>query len=73
MELQRINGKLRVVSTQGIDGAWGQLKTFLRARGGVRPEHLETNVKEFQWRRNLPAHSDPFLALLDCIKDGCFQ
>ena len=51
---ERLWGKLRTVSTQGIDGCWGSLKTFLRSRGGVRGEHLESNVKEYQWRRNLP-------------------
>ena len=47
-------GKLRVVSTQGIDGAWGNLKNFLRARGGCSADHLESSVKKFQWRWNLP-------------------
>ena len=70
---QTIKGKLRVVSTQGIDGAWGNLKTFLRARGGCPAHHLESSVKEFQWRFNLVKDADPFLALLDCIQDGCFQ
>ena len=66
-------GRERVVSTQGIDGAWGLLKTFLRARGGVYGDHLEGNVKEFQWRRNLGKDADPFISLLCCIRDGCFQ
>ena len=70
---ERLWGKLRVVSTQGIDGQWGLLKTFLRARGGVLTDHLESNVKEFQWRRNLPDDADPFLSLLSCIQDGYFQ
>lgn len=70
---QKLWGKVRVVSTQGIDGTWGRLKTFLRARGGVSPDHLESNVKEFQWRRNLSDDSDVFFALLQCIKNGCFQ
>ena len=39
-------GRLRVVSTQGFDGTWGRLKTFLRARGGVSVDHLESSVKE---------------------------
>ena len=51
----------------------GLLKTFLRARGGVLTDHLESNVKEFQWRRNLPDDADPFLSLLSCIRDGYFQ
>ena len=71
--METIKGKLRVVSTQGIDGAWGNLKTFLRARGGCSPEHLESSVKEFQWRRNLEKGADPFISLLLCIKDGCFE
>ena len=70
---QKLWGKVRVVSTQGIDGTWGRLKTFLRARGGVSPDHLVSNVKEFQWRRNLSDDSDVFFALLQCIKNGCFQ
>ena len=70
---QVIKGKLRVVSTQGIDGAWGNLKNFLRARGGCSADHLESSVKEFQWRFNLPEDADPFISLLLCIKDGCFQ
>ena len=68
---QRLWGKLRSVSTQGIDGTWGRLKTFLRSRGGISPDHLETSVKEFQWRGNLPPSSDPFLYLFCCIRDGC--
>jgi len=65
---ERLWGKLRVVSTQGIDGTWGALKTFLRSRGGVHGDHLEANVKEFQWRRNLPDDADPFISLLCCIR-----
>ena len=53
--------------------AWGNLKNFLRARGGCASAHLESSVKEFQWRRNLPKGSDPFISLLLCAKDGCFQ
>ena len=52
--------------------AWGNLKNFLRARGGCASAHLESSVKEFQWRRNLPKGSDPFISLLLCVKDGCF-
>ena len=37
---ERLWGKLRAVSTQGIAGAWGLLKTFLRARGGVYTDHI---------------------------------
>jgi len=70
---ETIRGKLRVVSTQAIDGTWGNLKNFLRARGGCSSGHLESSVKEFQWRHNLPKDSDPFISLLLCIKDGCFQ
>ena len=50
---ERLQGKLRVVSTQGIDGTWGRLKTFLRSR--------MSNVKEFQWRTNLASDADPFI------------
>ena len=53
--------------------AWGNLKNFLRARGGCASAHLESSVKEFQWRRNLPKGSDPFISLLLCVKDGCLQ
>ena len=70
---ERLWGKLRTIYTQGIDGTWGSLKTFLRGRGGVHGDHLEANVKEFQWRRNLPDDADPFISLLCCIRDGCFQ
>jgi len=45
---ETIKGKLRVVSTQGIDGACENIKTFLRARGGCSPENLESSVKQFQ-------------------------
>ena len=63
---QRLRGKLRVVFTQGIDG------------GGVYTDHLEANVKEFQWRQNLPDDADPFIALLlllttCCVRDNFFQ
>ena len=68
---QRLWGKLRSVSTQGIDGTWGRLKTFLRGRGRASADHLEACVKEFQWRTNLSDNADPFLELLRCIRDGC--
>ena len=70
---QTIRRKLRVVSTLGIVGARGNLKNFLRARGGCALGQLDSSVKEFQWRHNLPEDSDPFIALLLCVKDGCFQ
>jgi len=62
-----------VVSTQGIDVAWGNLKNFLWARGGCSADHLEASVKEFQWRWNLTDDFNAFISLLLCIKDGCFQ
>ena len=37
-----------------INGAWSNLKNFLRARGGCRGDLLESSVEEFQWRTNLP-------------------
>ena len=64
--LCRDEDKLR--ATQGIDGAWGRLKTFLRSRGGIRSEHIESNVKEFQRRTNLASDADPFISLLVAIK-----
>ena len=51
----------------------GRLKTFLRSRGGVYSDQLEDNMKEFQWRRNLPNGADSFITLLCCIRDGYLQ
>ena len=70
---ERLQGKLRVVSTQGIDGAWGRLKTFLRSRGGIRSEHIESNVKVLQWCTNLASDADPSISLPLAIKHGSFQ
>ena len=60
-----------------VDHSAGEFRVRVRvreaSRGGVASQHLESSVKEFQWRRNLPKDADPFLALLDCIKAGCFQ
>ena len=70
---QHFKGKMRTISTQGIDGLWDRMKTFLRSRGGTLRHHLETNVKEYQWRTNLKASDDPFLLLLSDISKGYFQ
>ena len=67
-----VRGRQRVVSTNGIDGTWGRLKTWLRAKGGVPDGHLLSYIKEFQWRANLD-NKDPFIALMECIRDGHFQ
>ena len=61
---------MRVVSTQGIDGAWGNLKTFLRARGGTTDGQLEASVKEFQWRTNLPLDYDSFFFSTYAVYQG---
>ena len=36
---QRIGGKLREISTQRIDGAWGNFKTWYKARYGASPDN----------------------------------
>ena len=65
-----ILGKIRRVHTNGIDDCWGRLKTWLNARGGVLDHLLWENIKEFQWRYNLPNDADHFfLALLDAVRD----
>ena len=67
-----IAGRKLRVHTNGIDGCWGRLKTWLNARGGVKDHLLWENLKEFQWRYNLSDDADPFLHLLDCIRRGHF-
>ena len=44
---EHIRGKLRSVSTQGIDGTWGKLKIWLAAKGGVYTDHTLGYLKEF--------------------------
>ena len=70
---------MRTVSTQGIDGAWGNLKIWLAAKGGANTDHVlgyvkkfQWRVKEFQWRHNIGS-ADPFVALCEHIRDGYFQ
>ena len=46
-------GVYAVASTNGTDGNWGRLKTWLRAQGGVPDGLLLGYIKEFQWRANL--------------------
>ena len=41
---ETIKGKVRVVSTQEIDGAWGNMKTFLQERDGTPHGHMEASV-----------------------------
>jgi len=66
-----VGGQLRSVHTNTIDGLWGRLHCWWNNRGGVM-EHLHYEVlKEFQWRQNL-GDRDPFLALLEAIKEGHF-
>ena len=60
------------MSTQGIDGAWGNLKTWFNAKGGVSSDHILGYLKEFQWRNNIGSE-DPFLTLCEHIRDGYFQ
>ena len=50
---EQLRGKMRTVSTQGIDGAWGNLKIWLAAKGGANTDHVLGYVKEFQWRHNI--------------------
>jgi len=67
-----IKGNRLRVHTNTIDGCWGRLKTWLNARGGALNHLLWENLKEFQWRYNLPTGSDPFLTLLNLVRDGHF-
>ena len=69
---EHFRGKLRTVSTQGIDGVWGNLKTWFAAKGGVNTDHILGYLKEFQWRSNIGS-LDPFIALCEHIRDGYFQ
>jgi len=67
-----IRGKMRVISTQGIDGAWGNLKIWLAAKGGANTDHILGYAKEFHWRHNIGS-ADPFVSLCECFRDGYFQ
>jgi len=67
-----VDGKVRRVHTNGIDGCWGRLKTWINSRGGIKDHLLWDNMKEFQWRYNLPVDADPFLCLLDAVRNGHF-
>ena len=69
---QMIRRKLRTVSTQAIDGLWGNLKMWYNARRGTYEGQVWATVKEWQWRHN---HSgeDLFLLLLQHIRDGYYR
>ena len=47
---QRLRGKVREVSTQRIDGQWGNFKTWCKAKYGAMPDNVWTVLKEWQWR-----------------------
>ena len=70
---KKIQGKIRRVHTNTIDGRWGNLKGWLNGRGGVDRDLLLENLKEYQWRSNCRTQrKDPFLTLLEHIRDGYF-
>ena len=69
---QRIRSKLRKVSTQYIDGVWGNFKTWYNARHGVQKDHIWSVVKEWQWRHNHRGE-DLFMVLLKDIHDGFYR
>ena len=50
---ENVRSKLRPVSTQCIDMAWGRLKVRFAARGGVASHHIAGYVKQFQGRSNV--------------------
>ena len=69
---QRIRGKVRKVSTQYIDGVWGNFKTWYNARHGAYKDHVWSVVKEWQWRHNHRGE-DLFMVLLKDFKDGYYR
>ena len=63
-------GGERAENMLGLDGTWGRLKNWIRAKGGVDSGHLLGYDK--QWRRNIGS-ADPFLTVMEHIRDGHFQ
>jgi transposase-like protein len=61
-----IQGRLRTVSTNAMEGFWGRLKTWMRAKGGVPRSVIPEYVKEYEWRANTKG-KDRFIALLEAI------
>lgn len=54
------------VHTQGVDGMWGHLKTWLRTRRGVRRGKLPGYVACFEWRSRTK-HVNRFTTLLQGV------
>ena len=54
------------VHTQGVDGMWGHLKTWLRTRRGVRKGWLKGYVASFEWR-NRTKGKNRFTALMEGV------
>jgi hypothetical protein len=41
-----------IVSTNTIEGEWGRLKTWIRAKHGIREELVPEFIREYEWRRD---------------------
>ena len=57
------------VSTQTADGATGNLKTWLRGKGGVVRKDIRRFVKEYQWRTNWSKKVDLYDYFLKCFAE----
>ena len=68
---ENFKGKKREISTQRIDGQWGNLKTWYNGRYGVGEDQIWSVLKEWQWRHNMK-HKDLFITLLEHIRDGFY-
>ena len=57
------------VSTQTADGTMGNLKTWLRGKGGVVRKDIRRFVKEYQWRTNWSKKRDLYEYFLECFAE----
>ena len=55
------------VHTQGVDGLWGHLKTWLRAKRGVHAGTLQGHIGCFEWRARTK-DKNRFTALLEAMR-----
>ena len=56
------------VNTNGIDGLWGKLITWIASKFGVSKASAPSHIKEYQWRTN-HASKDLFLLAIKYMAD----
>ena len=62
-EYVRYDGSL-MVTTNGIEGAWGNLKMRFQAMHGTKAEMMPSYIDEFIWRRRFKPPLDNFISMI---------